>query len=171
MTLRPPAPDWKAAFDAIVSALPDAARAVYGERLKALVLFGSVARGTQRPDSDIDLLLIAEPLPASRMARSLEFEGVEAILAPQRQEATHRGVYVEFSPLIRTPAEMEMGSFVFLDIPAEGQFLYDPHGIARDYFDRLAARLAAQGAERREIDGSPYWVLKPSAKPGEPIPI
>lgn len=171
MTLSQPTPDWKTAFDAIVAALPDAARAVYGERLKALVLFGSVARGTQRPDSDIDLLLIADPLPASRMARNIEFEGVEAILAPQRREAMRRGVYAEFSPLIRTPAEMEVGSFVFLDIPAEGRFLYDPQDIARGYFDRLAARLKTQGAERREIDGSPYWLLKPSAKPGEPIPL
>lgn len=171
MTLRPPAPHWKSAYEVIVAALPDAARAVYGARLKALVLFGSVARGTQRPDSDIDLLFVAEPLPASRMARNIEFEAVEQRLAPQRREAALCGVHAEFSPLIRTPAELEMGSFAFLDIPVEGRFLYDPEGVARDYFERLALRLEAQGAQRRYIDGSPYWVLKPSAQPGEPIPI
>lgn len=171
MTYPPPAPDWKSAYETIVAALPEAASHVYGERLKALVLFGSVARGTQRPDSDIDLLLIAAPLPPQRLARIIEFEAVEAALAPLQREARAKGVFAEFSPLIRTPEELEAGSFAFLDIPAEGRFLYDPAGIARDYFARLAARLKAQGAERRTIHGAPYWLLKPAAKPGEPIPL
>lgn len=171
MKFAPLAPNWKTAYDDIVAALPEAAQQVYGERLKALVLFGSVARGTQRPDSDIDLLLVVEPLPARRMARIIEFEGVEDLLQPQSQAARAKSVYAEFSPLIRTPVELEAGSFAFLDIPTEGRFLYDPNGIARDYFDRLAVRLKAQGAQRRLIDGSPYWVLKPGARPGEPIPI
>lgn len=171
MIAATPAPNWKAVYDDIVAALPEAAHRVYGARLKSLVLFGSVARGTQRPDSDIDLLLIIDPLPANRMARIVEFEGVEDALAPQRQAAVAHGVHAEFSPLIRTSVELEAGSFAFLDIPAEGRFLHDPEGIAQDYFRRLAARLTAQGAERRSIAGSPYWLLKPSARPGEPIPI
>lgn len=171
MNFAPLSPDWKTAYDDLVAVLSPVARQVYGPRLKALVLFGSVARGTQRPDSDIDLLLVAEPLPARRMARIVEFEAVEDLLSPQTRAAWEKGVHAELSPLIRTPAELEVGSFAFLDIPTEGRFLFDPDGLARDYFDRLAARLQAQGAERHFIDGSPYWVLKPDARPGEPIPI
>jgi len=171
MKFAPLATDWKTAYDDIVAALPGAALRTYGERLKALVLFGSVARGTQRPDSDIDLLLVAEPLPDRRMARIIEFEALEEAMRPHSVAASAKGVHTGFSPLIRTPAELEAGSFAFLDIPAEGRFLFDPEGIACDYFARLAQRLCAQGAERRFIDGSPYWILKPSAKPGEPIPI
>ncbi len=171
MDFVPLASDWKSAYDEIVAALPAAALQVYGQRLKALVLFGSVARGVQRPDSDIDLLLVAEPLPERRTARIIEFEAVEDALRPQTEAARAKGVHGEYSPLIRTPAELEAGSFAFLDIPTEGRYLFDPTGIARDYFDRLAARLKAQGAERRFIDGSPYWILKPDAQPGEPIPI
>lgn len=164
-------PSWGESHETIVAALPRAAQEVYGDRLRALVLFGSVARGTQRPDSDIDLLLIAEPLPAGRMRRIIEFEAVEAALAPQMQAAAEQGVHAELSPLIRTPAELEAGSFAFLDIPDEGRFLHDPEGIAADYFRRLAERLRAQGAERRFLHGAPYWLLKPSARPGEPIPL
>ncbi len=31
-------------------------KSYYGERLISVVIFGSVARGAQRPDSDVDLL-------------------------------------------------------------------------------------------------------------------
>ncbi|WP_211230099.1 nucleotidyltransferase family protein [Desulfovirgula thermocuniculi] len=41
----------------------EAAQEVYGNRLVSLAVFGSVGRGTPRPDSDIDLLLVAESLP------------------------------------------------------------------------------------------------------------
>lgn len=51
-------------FARLTVALPEAARQVYGGRLLSLVLFGSVARGTAGPSSDVDLLLVAEPLPA-----------------------------------------------------------------------------------------------------------
>ena len=51
--------------------------AYYGERLISVVLFGSVARETQRFDSDIDLLIIALGLPSGRMKRVKEFSIVE----------------------------------------------------------------------------------------------
>lgn len=35
----------------------------YGERLHAVVLFGSEVRGDARPDSDIDVLTVLETLP------------------------------------------------------------------------------------------------------------
>lgn len=162
---------WGQCYEAIVDALLDAALQAYGERLLALVLFGSVARGTHRPDSDIDLLLVAQPLPENRRERIIEFEQVENSLKPLFKEAARAGAHPELSPLIRTPAELELGSFAFLDIPAEGRFLFDPQGVARNYFTRLADRLRLQGAEKRFINGSPYWLLKPSARPGEPIPI
>lgn len=33
---------------------------VYGERLKAVILYGSVARGTQTEESDIDILVLVD---------------------------------------------------------------------------------------------------------------
>ncbi|MBK8432567.1 MAG: nucleotidyltransferase domain-containing protein [Chloroflexi bacterium] len=51
----------------VTSALQEA----LGDDLVALVLFGSRARGDARPDSDWDLLLIAEGLPERPFARHL----------------------------------------------------------------------------------------------------
>jgi hypothetical protein len=52
----------------------------YGKRLISLVVFGSVGRGTPRPDSDIDLLLVVKDLPDGRMARVKEFVPIEMAL-------------------------------------------------------------------------------------------
>jgi len=52
----------------------------YGERLVSLAVFGSVGRGTPRPDSDIDLLLVVKDLPVGRIARVKEFAAIETTL-------------------------------------------------------------------------------------------
>ncbi len=64
-------------FDHLVQALEDACAAAYDPRLRALVVFGAVARGTPRPNPDIDLLLVADGLPLGRRAWVLEFEAVD----------------------------------------------------------------------------------------------
>jgi len=46
-------PSW-----AVIAEVKKAARAIYGERLDRLIVFGSVARGEATKDSDIDLMLV-----------------------------------------------------------------------------------------------------------------
>jgi uncharacterized protein len=60
-----------------------------------IVLFGSYAKGTERPDSDVDLLLItdaaAEPATAMRRARQLvatNFPAIDVVLCTP-EEAEH----------------------------------------------------------------------------------
>ncbi len=48
----------------------------------SVVLFGSAARGTQRFDSDLDVLIIAQGLPPGRMKRAREFDRIELKLEP-----------------------------------------------------------------------------------------
>jgi predicted nucleotidyltransferase len=107
---------YKDAFERIVAALPEACRAVYGDRLKSLALYGSVARGTMRPDSDIDVFLVVEPLPPSILDRWQEFEAVEKRLALLFDEAKRAGVHTFLSAAIKTPEELRQGSFLHLDL-------------------------------------------------------
>lgn len=72
----------KEKFEKLLAETLKAVQSHYRERLVTLAVFGSVARRTQRPDSDIDLLLICEKLPPGRMRRVKEFEKVERRLAP-----------------------------------------------------------------------------------------
>lgn len=63
-----------ATHKALFTAIREATLAVYGERLVSLAVFGSWARGAATPASDLDLLVVAEPLPPSRMKR-VPFKG------------------------------------------------------------------------------------------------
>ena len=46
----------------VLDELKERLSAAYGERLHAVVLFGSEVRGDARPDSDIDVLVVLETL-------------------------------------------------------------------------------------------------------------
>ena len=62
-----------ARYEELLSAVLDACQTAYADRLVALAIFGSVGRGTMRHDSDIDLLVVVDPLPdvpARRFNRS-----------------------------------------------------------------------------------------------------
>ena len=55
--------------DTVLAAVKRAVLEVYGPRLISLAVFGSWARGTASPESDLDLLVVASDLPPSRMKR------------------------------------------------------------------------------------------------------
>lgn len=159
------------AFDRIVSALPSACLQVYGKRLRSLALFGSVARGTPRPDSDIDLLLVVDDLPAGRMARMAGFERVEEALQPQLAQARSEGVNTALSPVLKSPAELAAGSLLYLDMVDEARILVDEGALLRRTLDDLGRRLAAMGARRVRKGGGHYWELVPGYRWGDRIEL
>lgn len=158
-------------FDHILAALVPACEAAYGERMRSVAVYGSVARGTMRPDSDIDLMIVAEPLPNGRFARAAEFEAAEDLLAPVLKNARSAGVHTLLSAIIKTPDELRRGSFLHLDMTDQARILHDTNGLLRSYLDGLAARLKAMGAHRVTKGGGYYWVLKPDYQPGDRIEL
>jgi predicted nucleotidyltransferase len=139
----------------------------YGDRLVSLVVFGSMGRGTPRPDSDVDLLIVAEPLPDGRMPRVDEFAPVEKSLAAIRDDGRRAGFFNECSPVFKTPAEVRAGSPLLLDMVEDARVLFDRDAFFRTAIDRLKERLARHGARRIWRGNAWLWDLKPDYRPGD----
>ncbi|MCS6944447.1 MAG: nucleotidyltransferase domain-containing protein [Sutterellaceae bacterium] len=160
-----------ASYEHLMQRLLRECEAYYQARLVSLVLYGSVARGTMRFDSDIDVLLIADALPVGRRARLLEFERIETQLQRDFEAARRCGIHAEVSPLILSRPEVEHGSPLFLDMTLEARILYDREQFFAAYLDGLRARLRQLGAQRRRLRGGYYWLLKPDYRPGDRIEL
>jgi len=84
-------------------------KALYGKRLISVVVFGSAGRGTQRCDSDLDVLIVADQLPRGRMKRVEEFSVVENRIGPVLKSLREAGMTTDLSPVIKSPQEAEGG--------------------------------------------------------------
>lgn len=139
----------------------------YGQRLVSFVVFGSCGRGTYRPDSDFDFLLVIENLPRGRMRRMAEFMEVEKKLDQLLASLAREGIQTYLSPILKTPEEAQAGSPLFLDMVEDGRVLFDRDGFFAGILARLRQRLKELGAQRIWRGDSWYWVLKPDYQPGE----
>lgn len=158
-------------FENLIDCLKGSCLEVYGDRLVSLCIFGSVAAGTMRPDSDIDLLVVCDSLPRGRMARVREFEAVDRLCEGALSRAKQEGVSTIFSPHIKTPDEVLRGSPIFLDMTDTVRMLIDRNRFLGDYLKGLKERLTSLGAKRVKFGGGYYWLLKPDLKPGEEIDL
>ncbi|HOK76768.1 MAG TPA: nucleotidyltransferase domain-containing protein [Verrucomicrobiota bacterium] len=70
-----------------------------GESQVSLAVFGSVGRSTPRPDSDIDLLIVANSLQNGRLRWMEGFRAVESALQPVATESESKGLNLILSPV------------------------------------------------------------------------
>jgi predicted nucleotidyltransferase len=150
-------------------------RALYGDNFLSLVLYGSVVRGTFRPTSDIDLLVLLRRSTLSWGKRISEF--LHAVLAhPDVRVAAARlrelNLPSRVEPLILTEPELATHPPILLDLTEEAMILEDRAGVFTEEIARVRTRLEELGARRVWLSGDRwYWVLTPEIRPGEIITI
>lgn len=156
----------RAAFAALLPRVRQTVCATYQDNLVSLAIFGSVARGTPGPESDLDLLIVCRHLPRGRGKRMADFTQVEGALAPDLAQLAATGIQTTLSPVIKTAAEAQMGSHLFLDMVHDVIVLHDPDGFLMQLLAETRAALQQQGARRVQQGSRWYWQLHadPAAK-------
>jgi len=160
-------------YRSIVAKLLEGLLDRFGERLISLIVYGSVARGDFRADSDLDLLIVIDGLPGSRLERQrmlLEVEE-ESSLRSFLEDLWNRGVNVDLSPIIITPAEASRIRPIYLDMVEDSIIVHDKDGFFERILERLRDALERLGAERIWVGRKWYWRLKKDYRPGEVIEI
>ncbi|MBI2215799.1 MAG: nucleotidyltransferase domain-containing protein [Candidatus Rokubacteria bacterium] len=151
------------------------ARDLYGDDLRSLVLYGSVARGSFGPGSDVDLLIVLDRSPLSWGKRMSQFiRGIVERPEVERAAAGLRRSHVpsRVEPIVLTEAELAPHPPLLLDLTEDSVVLVDSGGVFAREIARVRDRLAELGARR--VWHSPdrwYWLLTPEIEPGQVITI
>ena len=145
----------------------------FGEKLRSIILFGSIASGRMRPESDIDLLIIAENLPENyserlkllrRMTVGIEEEAIRLW--------REKKIYPLIDPIILTPEEASRIQPFYLDLLENSIIIYDKDRFMESVLEELKGRLERLRSRKvLLLNGSWYWIVKPNAKAGEVIEV
>ncbi len=158
-------------YKTLIEELIEALKRKYGDKFISLVVFGSVARGEARKDSDVDLLLVIDSIPKRRLERQREFMEVEKEVEGYLNELFDEGYFIDFSPIIKTPEEAMRLSPLYLDMVEDAIIAYDKDDFFMKILERVRKRLEELGSKRVRMGRKWYWILKPDYRFGEVIRI
>ena len=140
-----------------------------GDNLVSVVLFGSVARGDYRRDSDIDLLIVVKNLPKTITERVMLFDQFEVMLEKDLEKLMDEGYYITFSPILKTPEEAKRFSPLYMDMTQDAVILYDVNDFFKGVLDKVRRKLEELNFERVWVSKKAWYWRKRDYKFGEVI--
>jgi nucleotidyltransferase len=143
----------------------------FKDDLISVVVYGSVARGDNRNDSDVDLLIIMKNLPKDSMLKRIRLFETKVEDKLNLDEYWKMGYYISLSPVLKTPEEAEKFSPLYLDMVYDAVILYDSNYFFTRILQKLRDRLKELGAERVRMGKKWYWVLKKDSRFGETVEL
>lgn len=143
----------------------------FKDDLISVVVYGSVARGDNRNDSDVDLLIIMKNLPKDSMLKRIRLFETKVEDKLNLDEYWKMGYYISLSPVLKTPEEAEKFSPPYLDMVYDAVILYDSNNFFTRILQKLRDRLKELGAERVRMGKKWYWVLKKDSRFGETVEL
>ncbi len=133
----------------------------YSERLKGIVLFGSSATTSWRPDSDIDLFIVVEDWVIPTWERAVELYRIRLATLNLLEEVID--IPVSYYPLDRT--ETERFHALYPDIQRNGIILWQD----KDYMERLFDTIREELKQEEKIhittpSGESLWIAQKIAQ-------
>jgi len=152
----------------LIERLAQRLRSSMGDNLISVVLYGSYARKQIGPESDVDILIIADGLPRSTLERQIFltkiFNEIEDHL---RQTLYPTGLFPYISAILKTPQEANCVSRIYFDMIDEARIFFDRGDFFKSVLQKVKKRLEELGAKRVQVGKMWYWDLKPDYRPGE----
>jgi len=145
----------------------------FRDRLISICLFGSVARGEAKPDSDIDILVIVESVSKDIGIRIKETNYIHQELKKSEAYLTLRRSKVSglISDIFFTPEEIKKHPPILLDIIEDGVILYDKNLFLSNELGIMNERLKEYKALKVNTEKGHFWILKPDVVSGEVVEI
>lgn len=141
-------------------------------RLTSLAVYGSVALGTARNNSDIDLLIVSNDFSGSIGRRIGLLFQLEKKLGDELAWLRRHGIYTSLSFYPLTEEEVSRKPLLFLDMTEDAVILYDKDRFLERVLTEFKAELLRLGAKRVFIDKEKwYWDLRPDYRFGEEIMV
>ena len=138
--------------------------------LRSFALYGSVARGTAKRNSDVDVLLVSDDFRGSIGRRIEELMSIEESLGDEIEWLSGKGVRAGLSFYPLRVSEAERLPDLFLDLTEDAIILYDEGRLLERLLLELRLRLMKDGAERVYLDGGAwFWDLLPGYRHGDII--
>ena len=134
-------------------------RSAFGDRLVSVVLYGSVARGDARPDSDINVLVVTGPIAPGPFKRKDLLDAADEALAPLIAAAEMDGIPTRLARIVKTPEEAREITPLYFDLTQDAVLLYDRDGFFARVLDGVRTSLDRLGATRTGDRGPRYWEL------------
>ena len=145
----------------------------FQEKLVSIVLFGSIARGEGKSESDLDLLVVIKDLPERYSDRLRLFnEAVKGIEKLRLKLWEEKGLYPLIDPIILTPEDASTSHPFYLDMVDGCVLIFDRGKFMEKKLEKLRKRLKELEARKVLLaDGKWYWELKPEVERGEVIEL
>lgn len=160
-------------YSALLADFIESIKKTFGDSMVSAILFGSVAKGKARNDSDIDVCLIFKSLPKSRHKRTLL---IFPVIKQLRETESYRilyndGYFPEVSPILYTIDEIQNTKPIFLDIIVDGIILTDDGTFTRKK-EEIKKRMEILGTHKVRLEnGDYYWILKHGLRLSEEVSI
>lgn len=160
-------------YEALLNDFLNLVLGALGDQVVSVVLYGSVARGKARPDSDVNVLLILRETSPGYWKR---LQPLLPILRQLRKGSRwrrleQRGITPSLSSLVLSLEEAKENRLPYLDTVDEARILADQGGFFHAKLESLRKRLKELGAKKVRRNGDWYWDVKPDLRPGEAIAL
>lgn len=160
-------------YKVILSDFIELLRESFKDNIVSAVLYGSVAKGEARKESDIDICLIFKSLPRSRHKRTLLiFPIIKALREKDSYKTLYSDGYLpEIAPILYTIKETVDTKPIFLDMVEDGIILLDD-GTFKRKMQQIKERMRSLGTHKVVLEnGDYYWILKPGLRLSEEVSI